>query len=76
MFNNLVGEVIRELRNNANLSQEKLAELSNLDRTYISLIERGKRQPTIQTLFKIAKSLGIPPSEIISVIEKRNEDSF
>ncbi len=51
MINKLFGEILREFRTNANLSQEKLAELSSLDRTYISLLERGKRQPTLQTLF-------------------------
>jgi transcriptional regulator with XRE-family HTH domain len=58
------GKVLSELRKNAGLSQEKLAELAGLDRTYISLLERGLRQPTITTL-------GISPSSLIKDVENR-----
>ncbi|WP_226603243.1 helix-turn-helix domain-containing protein [Bacillus cereus] len=44
------------------MSQEELAFNSVLDRTYISLLERGKRKPTISTLFSLASALNIPPS--------------
>jgi len=49
------GKVLREMRTEKKISQEKLAELCGLDRTYISLFERGLRQPTITTIFKISK---------------------
>lgn len=75
MLNIIVGEVIREFRLSKKLSQEKVAELSGLDRTYISLIERGKRQPTIQTIFKIANALEVSPSEIIKTIQEKHENS-
>lgn len=65
-----IGNTLRELRELANLSQEKLAEYCVLDRTYISLLERGLRQPTISTIFKIADALDISPSEIIKTIEE------
>ena len=67
-------EVLRELRVKNNLSQEKLAELCDLDRTYISLLERGLRQPTITTIFKLAEALNIDPSEFIKLIELQNSD--
>lgn len=51
----------------ADISQEKLAEFSGLDRTYISLIERGKRKPTVETLVQIAKALKVKPSLIMKL---------
>lgn len=63
------GSLLQELRLESNLSQEKLAEESGLDRSYISLLERGKAQPTLETLFRIAATLNIKPSEIISLFE-------
>ena len=54
----------------ASLSQEKLALACGLDRTYISLLERGLRQPSLTTLFQIAKYLGVAPSSIVRDVEK------
>ena len=64
------GKVLFELRKNAGLSQEKLAELAGYDRTYISLLERGLRQPTITTIFDLSKALGINPYLIIKKVEE------
>ncbi len=63
------GKVLRELRETNKLSQEKLAEYCELDRTYISLLERGLRQPTITTIFKLAKALNVSPSRLIEKVE-------
>lgn len=63
------GKVLRELREANHISQEKLAEYCELDRTYISLLERGLRQPTITTIFKLAKALNISPSRLIEEVE-------
>jgi transcriptional regulator with XRE-family HTH domain len=65
----LFGVVVRQFRTQKGLSQEKLADLCELDRTYISLIERGLRQPTLKTIFRIAFSLQITPSDLIHHIE-------
>lgn len=67
--------VLKRIRSERKVSQEKLAELSGLDRTYISLLERGLRQPTLGTIFKISKSLEILPSEMIKQIEEFNANS-
>jgi transcriptional regulator with XRE-family HTH domain len=69
MIISIFGKVLKEQRELKKLSQEKLAELCDLDRTYISLLERGLRQPTISTLFKIANALNITPSELIKKLE-------
>jgi transcriptional regulator with XRE-family HTH domain len=63
------GTVLKELRKGKGLSQADLADASGLNHTYISLLERGKRQPTLTTLFSIAKACDISPSEIISMVE-------
>ncbi|UOB66010.1 helix-turn-helix domain-containing protein, partial [Bacillus thuringiensis] len=57
------GNVLQEYRLNSKMSQEELAFNSGLDRTYISLLERGKRKPTINTLFALARALKVNPSQ-------------
>lgn len=59
-----LGKKIRELRNEAGLSQEKLGEITGLDRTYISGIERGVRNPSIRNIEKLAKAFGVSVSII------------
>lgn len=65
------GKSLRELRESVGISQEKLAATSGLDRTYISLLERGLRQPSLSTIFVLAKALGRSPSALISDVEAR-----
>ncbi len=64
-----VGNRIRELRTDADLSQEKLAFACNLDRTYIGSVERGERNISILNLRKIAKSLKIEVSILLNIEE-------
>ena len=71
MIIEVFGKVLRELRVKNNISQEKLAEYSDLDRTYISLLELGQRQPTITTIFKLAKALNVSPSALIEKVENQ-----
>jgi len=66
------GEILRELRASKELSQERLALETGLDRTFISMLERGKRQPSLFTVFVLADSLGVLPSKLI----KKCEDDF
>ncbi len=61
----LVGQVIQSYRLRKGMSQEVLSGLAGLDRTHYSKIERGLRSPTLDTLFKIAQALDIPPSDIV-----------
>jgi transcriptional regulator with XRE-family HTH domain len=58
------GFAFRSLRKEAGLSQERLAHLSDLDRTYVSGIERGERNPSLTNLLKLADALHVPLSEI------------
>jgi transcriptional regulator with XRE-family HTH domain len=62
--------VLRDKRLASGLSQEELAHLCNIDRTYISLIERKKRKPTLNILFKVCEALKVSPSEFLKEVEK------
>ena len=62
------GQRVRELRLSNGYSQEKLAELSDLDRTYIPGIESGKRNVSIVVVAKIAKAFQISISEMMDNI--------
>ena len=59
------GLVLRQLRQSRGLSQEQLGFESGYHRTYISLLERGQKSPSLQTIFKLAEVLKVEPSEII-----------
>lgn len=67
---NALATVLKNNRIMARLSQEELAHRCDLDRTYISLLERGKRKPTINVIFRICSNLNIKSSEFITQIEK------
>lgn len=56
---------LRELRLERGVAQEKLAELAGLDRTYVSQVERGRRNATLGTIRKLADALGVPPAELL-----------
>jgi transcriptional regulator with XRE-family HTH domain len=59
------GERVRELRIKKGLSQEQLAEISGLHRTYISSLELGKRNVSLINIFALAKALGVTPDKLL-----------
>ena len=61
----LMGQRIREARANLRMTQQALGEASGLDRTYISLVERGKQNLTIGAALKIAHALDVPISVLL-----------
>lgn len=65
----VIGERIKSLRVKKGFSQEKLAELADLDRTYIFSIESGKRNISIEVLLKIATALETKVATLIDNIE-------
>jgi transcriptional regulator with XRE-family HTH domain len=65
------GEVIREFRKAKQISQEKLASVSKLDRSFISLLECGRKQPSLITIFQLAKALNLSASKILSLVEEK-----
>jgi len=67
------GKTVQELRLDRNISQEKLAELGDLDRSYISEIENGDKTASIVTVYKIALALDMKPSRLMQEMEKHFE---
>ena len=59
-----LGEKIKKLRENKNITQLKLAEMIGVSSTYVGFIEQGVRNPSIATLDKIARVLGVKLSEL------------
>lgn len=66
-----IGKIIARHRNEKGLSQESLADLAEIHRTYVSQIERGLKYPTIYVLVQISKALDIKLSQIILELEKK-----
>ena len=65
------GAVLRERREAVGISQEQLADRAGLHRTYISLIERGKRTASIEVVRKVSTALGLTMTDLINATEKR-----
>lgn len=65
----LVGARIRALRKDKGLSQEKLAELAELNASYVGKIERGEKNVTFKSLEKVSASLGISIEELFHNIQ-------
>lgn len=70
-----VGRLVRQLRIEAGLSQEKFAVVCGLHRTYIGAIERGEKTISIETADKLVKAFGLSLSEFFSYLEQRNHES-
>jgi len=64
------GDVLRQLRKGRRLSQEALGDRCDSERTFISMLERGLVSPTLRTIVKITKALGLSPSEILKQTEQ------
>lgn len=66
------GRLLKELREERSLSQSQLALESELDQTFVSLLERGQRQPSLISLFALCDALGIDPDVVVRrlVIER------
>ncbi|WP_432409405.1 helix-turn-helix domain-containing protein [Wukongibacter sp. M2B1] len=72
-INLIIGENLKRLRNERNLSLSQLAELSNISKVMLSQIEKGETNPTINTIWKIAAGLNIPYT---SLLERQQQDAY
>lgn len=68
-YSEAFGVVLSELRHRAGLTQEELSFQASLDRSYISLLERGLRSPTLNTMTALARVFGISLTEFIEILE-------
>lgn len=70
-FASAFGLALREVRNRLEISQEELCARTELDRTYISEIERGLRNPTLKVLWKLSTALKTRPNKLIALTERK-----
>jgi transcriptional regulator with XRE-family HTH domain len=63
------GTVVRQLRQQRQLSQEALGFATTLDRAFISQLENGHKQPSLLTILRLATALGISASELLRQVE-------
>jgi len=74
--NEAFGRALAELRKSKKLSQERLGFEADMDRSFISLMERGKRSPTLDTLVSLCAVLEISLSDFAALIEARQQELF
>lgn len=70
------GKRVRCLRKERQLSQEKLAELCELHPTYIGQMERGEKNPTVETIFQICRGLNISPDQLFRNLSAEDEQTL
>ena len=74
-FDNIaVGHTIRMMRFQKGMSQELLSGLAGIARTHLSMIENGRKQPNLETIWKLAVALDMRPSELVQKIESELSD--
>ena len=65
------GEHLRDLRGKRLLSQVRLSELAGLNRNYVGDVERGRRNPCLYNILKLAEALDVNPSALFRPFDKR-----
>ena len=60
-----VGQRVRSARAAKGISQEQLADLANLHRTYVGAVERGERNPTVVSLYRLARALTVRAADLL-----------
>lgn len=59
------GQLVRKYRKERNMSQEQLALLCNMDRSYLGRIERGEVNPTLEKIYELARVLRVLPKDLL-----------
>ncbi len=67
------GQLLRSLRVNQCLSQEVLGYLSGCHRTYVGMLERGLKSPSLDVLVRLSRALNTRPSNVLRMLEERLE---
>jgi transcriptional regulator with XRE-family HTH domain len=68
----MLGDELRKAREQAGLTQEKLAFESGIGRPYISQLEHNRKSPTVETLFRICRACGVRASAVIAAVEEKH----
>ena len=78
-LSNAFGKVLRSARTQAGLTQEKLGFEAGIQRKYVSELELGQKSPSLETVLRICRAVGMPPgafvSLVVSVMEESDSDS-
>ena len=67
------GVALKKLRTQKNLSQQEVADYSDLDRSYISGLENGKYHPTLFVLYKVSECLATKPEDFLSLVNEERK---
>jgi transcriptional regulator with XRE-family HTH domain len=70
----LVGLNFARLRKGKGFTQERFAETSGFTQQYVSDLERGRRNPTVVTLFHLASALGVTPADLVAEVDPSETD--
>ena len=70
----IFGQNVRRIRGEAGLSQEELAFRAKLHRTYISSVERGERNVSLENIFAIAEALQVAPGNLLKADARKGPD--
>ncbi|ASU41426.1 hypothetical protein hmeg3_12975 [Herbaspirillum sp. meg3] len=68
------GKVLRRLRKEMDLTQEKLSFKATIQRNFVSEIELGLKQPSLFTIFKIAQALDVTPHQFVLLVQEQLEE--
>ena len=66
----MVGSELRKARESAGMTQEELADRSALHRTYVSMLEREKKSPSLAALFLLCRAMGISTADFVARLER------
>ncbi|MEF2968600.1 helix-turn-helix transcriptional regulator [Paenibacillus sp. M1] len=73
MIKQIIGKTVKAIRIKQGLSQEDLAHECGVDRSYISMIEVGRNEPSVTKVFDLCKGLRIKPSDFFKLVESEYE---
>ena len=65
----MLGDELRNCREAAGLSQERLADKAGIDRTYVSILERDRQSPTVDMLIRVCRAMDVRASDVLARIE-------
>ena len=69
------GSVVRRMRREMRISQEELADRAGFDRTYVSMVELGKRNPALVNICKFAEALATTPEELMRALAEEGRST-
>ncbi|WP_246469310.1 helix-turn-helix domain-containing protein [Cohnella nanjingensis] len=72
----IIGKTLKAIRIKQGLSQEDLAQECDVDRSYISMIEVGRNEPSVTKIFDLCKGLKIKPSDFFKMVEGEYEKTL